>query len=88
MDPISVAIMLAVIASPTGAVIAAKYFRPNATPLELLEAVTADNANLRTRVSRLENRDRVSTDYMHALRQHIAEGNPPPPPAWPEALNQ
>ena len=88
MDPVAVAIILAIIASPTGAVIASKYFRPNATPLELLEAVTADNTRLHGRVDRLEKRDRVSTDYMHQLRQHIAEGNPPPPPPWPTELNQ
>lgn len=29
---------------------------------------------------------RILTDYVHDLREHIAEGKPPPPPDWPEGL--
>lgn len=31
---------------------------------------------------------RVVLDYVEALRQHISEGLPPPPPAWPMELNR
>ena len=31
---------------------------------------------------------RAQDDYIFALRQHIADGKPPPPPAWPEALSR
>ncbi len=29
---------------------------------------------------------RKLTDYVHDLREHIADGKPPPPPDWPEGL--
>lgn len=45
------------------------------------------------RISHLESwqresevRERIRDDYIYELRQHIAEGKPPPPPAWPSAL--
>ena len=38
------------------------------------------------RIDDLERRDRAQADYILALREHIIEGNPPPPPAWPQAL--
>lgn len=31
-------------------------------------------------------RERLMGDYVFQLRQHIAEGKPPPPPAWPDQL--
>lgn len=29
---------------------------------------------------------KIQGDYIGQLRQHIADGHPPPPPAWPEGL--
>lgn len=31
-------------------------------------------------------RERIRDDYIQILRQHIADGRPPPPPAWPAEL--
>lgn len=31
-------------------------------------------------------REREMGDYVYQLRQHIAEGKPPPPPEWPTSL--
>lgn len=31
-------------------------------------------------------REKVLSDYVYLLRQHIAEENPPPPPPWPPSL--
>lgn len=31
-------------------------------------------------------RERILSDYVSQLRQHIVAGNPPPPPPWPEGL--
>lgn len=46
-----------------------------------------------TRMDRLEqelakqrNHSRIQDDYIFALRQHIADGKPPPPPPWPTEL--
>lgn len=31
-------------------------------------------------------RERIRDDYIAQLRQHIVDGNPPPPPVWPAEL--
>lgn len=41
---------------------------------------------LTDRVDASARREKVRDDYIMELRQHIAEGKPPPPPAWPTAL--
>lgn len=41
---------------------------------------------LRNRIASLERTQRVQGDYIGQLRRHIADGNPPPPPAWPDGL--
>lgn len=38
------------------------------------------------RLDEVESDTRVLTDYVMLLRQHIADGNPPPPPLWPTQL--
>lgn len=43
---------------------------------------------LENRVENLEARDRVSSQYILDLRYHIAEGMPPPPPAFPPELTR
>lgn len=40
----------------------------------------------RTQISHLERNQRIQGDYIGQLRKHIADGNPPPPPAWPDGL--
>jgi hypothetical protein len=42
----------------------------------------------RTRVTQLEQRERLRDDYIHELRTHIAEEKGPPPPPWPEGLTR
>lgn len=39
------------------------------------------------RVESLERRIRILQDYANQLRTHIADGKPPPPPAWPKEMN-
>lgn len=41
---------------------------------------------LSNRVDASARREKVRDDYIMELRQHIAEGKPPPPPSWPVAL--
>src|SRR5437764_11895379 len=41
---------------------------------------------LEDRVEGLEALNRISSDYIVQLRWHIAEGMPPPPPAFPPQL--
>lgn len=37
-------------------------------------------------IADLQNDMRILSDYVHDLREHIANGKPPPPPDWPEGL--
>jgi hypothetical protein len=53
---------------------------------QLLDQHQEDIATLRGQVSRLERNQRIQGDYIGQLRRHIADGNPPPPPAWPDGL--
>lgn len=41
---------------------------------------------LEKRVDAAVVRERLLGDYVYELRQHIAEGKPPPPPQWPQNL--
>ena len=43
-------------------------------------------ASLQSAVRALQRREHVRDDYIMLLRQHIAEGKPPPPPSFPPAL--
>lgn len=47
---------------------------------------SSDKRDLRDharRIETLERRDMVWRNYAQKLRDHIYEGKPPPPPAWP-----
>jgi hypothetical protein len=88
MDAATVVILVALVGSPTIGVVVSKYLRPNATPMEMLEEVRAERDEDRKRLGKVENDQRTLTDYVHTLRQHIAEGHPPPPPPWPDGLAQ
>lgn len=37
-------------------------------------------------IAALQRVQRIQGDYIGQLRRHIADGNPPPPPAWPDGL--
>ena len=75
-----------------GAIIG-KRVAPKTTPLEILQEIQEERGELRNRLttvedrlSRVERNNRVQSDYIGVLRRHIADGMPPPPPAWPEGL--
>jgi hypothetical protein len=53
---------------------------------EDIKELRAGRAEDRQRITALERHVRVQGDYIGQLRKHIADGNPPPPPAWPEGL--
>jgi hypothetical protein len=53
--------------------------------VESLREQVGDNE---TRIQRLERRDRQWADYVHILRRHIYDQNPPPPPEWPAGLDR
>lgn len=74
MDAGTVAIIVALVGGPTGGVFVTKYVRPRASVVERLDD--------------LEHDFKMLQDYTHELRQHIADGNPPPPPPWPPGLLQ
>ena len=46
----------------------------------------AEVAALTSRIDASVSRERLHHDYILALRQHIADGQPPPPPGWPSGL--
>lgn len=43
---------------------------------------------LETRLENAEALFRISSDYVLALRYHIAEGHPPPPPPYPAEMTR
>lgn len=43
---------------------------------------------LETALEREQQHSRAQDDYIYALRQHIADQKPPPPPEWPAALSK
>jgi hypothetical protein len=53
---------------------------------EDIKELRAGRAEDRARITALERHVRIQGDYIGQLRRHIADGNPPPPPAWPEGL--
>lgn len=53
---------------------------------QMIDQHQEDIAALRGRVAQLERTQRIQGDYIGQLRRHIADGNPPPPPAWPQGL--
>ena len=51
-----------------------------------IDQLQEDLRDVRTRMDRVERRERVRDDYIAQLRSHIEQGAPPPPPPWPAAL--
>lgn len=56
----------------------------NAYALAQLEAFSKRIDQQDKKIASLEHKERISEDYMEVLRQHISNGNPPPPPSWPD----
>ena len=46
----------------------------------------ADIAELKLEQQRSKRREMIRDNYINKLRRHIEDGNPPPPPEWPEGL--
>jgi cell division protein FtsB len=53
---------------------------------QMIDQHQEDIAELRKEVAKLERNQRIQGDYIGQLRRHIADGQPPPPPAWPDGL--
>lgn len=70
-----------------GASLITKRVRPITTFPELITELQEERAEDRTRLAAVERSQRITIDYVHALRQHIVDGKPPPPPPWPPELN-
>ncbi len=54
------------------------------TEIESLRDKASDNE---ARIAKLERRDRQWANYVHVLRRHINDRQPPPPPEWPPGLD-
>lgn len=75
-------------------VIAAAYFTYRGSTrklrsdsgMQMIDQHQEDIAELRKEVAALRRNQRIQGDYIGELRRHIADGNPPPPPAWPDGL--
>lgn len=63
--------------SPKAKADAAKTIADSA--LEIVKEVKEDNAVFKRDLA-------LAIDYAQSLRDHIYQGNPPPPPAWPGEL--
>ncbi len=53
---------------------------------QMIDQHQEEIAALRVEVAALRRTQRIQGDYIGVLRRHIADGQPPPPPAWPEGL--
>ena len=61
----------------------------NALIDQLQEELTRHAAridSLESEQTKAKKRERIRDDYINKLRRHIEDGNPPPPPAWPDGL--
>lgn len=74
-----IAAIIAVVGSITAAWITSRVIAKRNSADVKLQRILA----LEGRVDRLEARDRIHQDYIVTLRQHILNGQPPPPPEWP-----
>ncbi len=53
---------------------------------QMIDQHQEEISSLRGRVVQLERNQRIQGDYIGQLRKHIADGQPPPPPSWPDGL--
>jgi hypothetical protein len=54
--------------------------------MQMIDQHQEEIAELRKELAAVRRTQRIQGDYIGALRRHIADGNPPPPPAWPDGL--
>ena len=50
------------------------------------DEMKADIKELKTEQRAAKKREQIRDTYILQLREHINQGNPPPPPEWPEGL--
>lgn len=53
---------------------------------QMIDQHQEDIKEMRAEIAALRRTQRIQGDYIGQLRRHIADGNPPPPPAWPDGL--
>ncbi len=53
---------------------------------EDIKELRQEAASQRTEMNTMRRTQRIQGDYIGQLRQHIADGRPPPPPPYPEGL--
>ena len=53
---------------------------------EEMTAMRGDISALKTEQNKARRREMIRDNYINKLRRHIEDGNPPPPPEWPEGL--
>ena len=53
---------------------------------QMIDQLQEELAAVRVEQASLRRTQRIQGDYIGQLRRHIADGNPPPPPAWPDGL--
>jgi cell division protein FtsB len=53
---------------------------------KMIDQMQEDVAELRREVATLQRQVRIQGDYIGVLRRHIGDGQPPPPPSWPDGL--
>lgn len=53
---------------------------------QLLNEHQEEIQELRKEIAALRRTQRIQGDYIGQLRRHIADSEPPPPPAWPDGL--
>jgi hypothetical protein len=54
--------------------------------MQMIDQHQEEIADLRKELAAVRRTQRIQGDYIGQLRRHIADGNPPPPPAWPDGL--
>lgn len=56
------------------------------TGQQMVDQLQEEVGVLRKEIAELRRNQRIQGDYIGELRRHIADGQPPPPPAWPPGL--
>lgn len=64
--------------------------KPENALIDQLQEETSRHAkridSLEAEQTKAKKRERIRDDYINKLRRHIEDGNPPPPPVWPDGL--
>jgi hypothetical protein len=88
MDPVLIAVLT--VAGSSGAgyltyLVSRKKQRSDSSQ-QMIDQHQEDILEMRGQIRTLQRQMRIQGDYIGQLRRHIADGQPPPPPAWPEGL--